>query len=104
MLHPSGLFDFDPGPMPSWDLNALVQKGFSIAFAVAGIVAVGFFIMGGYKVITAAGDANKMQEGTTTITNAIIGLVIISLAGLIVNFIAQLLWGGPLIGLDVLLN
>ncbi len=51
----------------------------------AGIVAVIMIIIGGYQVLTAAGNDTQAANGKKTLTNAIIGLIIIILAYVIVQ-------------------
>lgn len=59
----------------------------------AGIVAIIMAIVGGYQVMTAAGNPTQAANGRKTLTNAIIGLVIVLLAYLIVqvviNFVSK---------------
>lgn len=51
----------------------------------AGIVAVIMAIIGGYQVMTAAGNATQSTNGRKTLTNAIIGLAIIILSYVIIQ-------------------
>lgn len=52
-----------------------------------GLIAVVFLIIGGVQYMTAAGDEGKVEKATKTITNSLIGLAIVILSGLIVNFL-----------------
>jgi len=52
-----------------------------------GYLAMGFVIYGGYLYLLSGGDTGKVAKGKKTLTAAIIGLVIILLASVIVNFI-----------------
>lgn len=56
---------------------------------VAGIVAVAFIIVGGFKLITSQGDPQGTAAGRSTIINALIGLVIALVAITIVSFIGN---------------
>jgi hypothetical protein len=58
---------------------------------VAGILAVIFIIIGGYRFILSQGEPDAAKAGRTTIINAFIGLVIIMLTTVIINFVAHVL-------------
>jgi cytochrome bd-type quinol oxidase subunit 2 len=62
-----------------------------ILLAVAGLVAVVFLIIGGFRYITAGGNEESSESAKKTITNAIIGIVIIILSFVIVRVIANAL-------------
>ena len=62
-----------------------------ILLVVAGIIAVIFLIIGGFRYITAGGNEESSEAARKTLTNAIIGLVIIILAFVIVNVISNAL-------------
>jgi hypothetical protein len=51
-------------------------------------LAAGFIIFGGYKYLVSAGSADGMSKAKTTITNAVIGLVLSLMAVAIVNVIS----------------
>ena len=61
------------------------------AVAVSALVAVIVVVYGGYLLITSAGDAEKVEQGNRAITNGIIGLIIVFLAGTIIRYLAQTL-------------
>lgn len=63
------------------------------AFMVAGYVAVGFVVFGGYKYLMSGGEPSKVAQGKQTITNAIVGLIIAMLATLITNLAIMILNG-----------
>lgn len=48
--------------------------------SVAALIAVAFIIIGGFRYITAGGDEEGAESGKKTLTNAIIGLVIVILS------------------------
>lgn len=73
----------DPG-------QAAVAIGLNILGAIlvlAGYVAVGYVIWGGFNYMTAAGDSGKISSAKTMIQNALIGLLIALSAVAIVTFI-----------------
>lgn len=53
-------------------------------------VAVVFALYGGFQILTAGWDEDKVKSGKTTLVNAVIGLVVIFLASIIVNWIISL--------------
>lgn len=60
------------------------------AAVFSSVVAVGFVVWGGVTYMTANGDADKIKKGTGTIVNALIGLAIIFLSRLIIEFVMKL--------------
>ena len=66
----------------------IFQRFASGALILAGITAVIMIAFGGIKLIFAGGDAKQVEGARHTLTYAIIGLVVILLAGLIVSLIA----------------
>lgn len=91
IVEPSSKIDEDDEEGGGNSIEAFIAKiALNISDIIAriiGIVSVGFVIFGGFKYIAAQGNASKLQGAKTTITNAIIGLVISILATVIVNFI-----------------
>lgn len=80
-------------PVESGGLTGLVTKILVWLFAFAGIIAVIYLIYGGILYITAGGDAEKATKGRTALVNAIIGIVIITLAIVIVMWVNQIATG-----------
>lgn len=74
-------------PIGEATLMDVIATIISIAFALAGIVAVIFLIIGGFNYVTAGGNPEQIEMAKTTIVNAIIGLVVILISYLIVQFI-----------------
>ena len=64
---------------------SLAVRIIKILLYFAAIVAVIMIIIGGYYVMTAAGNETQAANGRKTLTNAIIGLVIVILAYVIVQ-------------------
>lgn len=56
---------------------------------VAGMVAVGFIIFGGFQYMTSSGEPDRTKKAKDTILNALIGLVIAIAASSIVSFIGS---------------
>lgn len=71
------------------DIAAVAFAVFEIVLRVAGIVAVVFVIYGGFLYLTSTGEPDRARNGRTTLTNALVGLVIAMLATAIVNVVAR---------------
>ncbi len=77
---PSGL----KGPS---SLSGLITTVTNLLLGIAGAVAVIFIIVGGIQYATSGGSEDKTRTAKSTITNAVIGLIITILAFVIVNFV-----------------
>ena len=62
---------------PKLYFNNVLQSVFSIFFIVAIIYFVWHVIMAGYRLMDARGDAKKLEDSQTDLTNAFIGIAII---------------------------
>ena len=58
-----------------------------------GSVALAFFIYGGFVWIMSGGNSEKVQKGKTVITNAVIGIAIILLSGIMIRYTSEALTG-----------
>jgi ABC-type Fe3+ transport system permease subunit len=73
----------------------LIQTAVNLIALLAGIVAVIMIVVSGFMFITAggatpgqrSGDPNRIKSARTTLTNSLIGLVVIALAWAIVTFV-----------------
>ncbi len=77
---PAGL----PGPA---DFNTIIKNVTNALLAFAGALSVIFIIIGGIMYATSAGNDSQVQKAKSTITNAVVGLVISLLAFAIVSFL-----------------
>lgn len=68
-------------------LNNLASTIINVFSAVVGVVAVIMLMVGGFKYVTSAGDSNKISSAKNTIVYAIVGLIIVALAQVIVQFV-----------------
>lgn len=57
------------------------------AVRIAGVVAVGFIIYGGYMYVLAQGDKSRLETAKKTLQTAIIGLVITVMSSALIGFI-----------------
>jgi|SRR3989344_4104104 len=75
-------------------ISGLIMRIINIALGVAGLVAVLFLIIGGFRYITAAGNEETAEQAKKIIINAIIGVVVIILSFVIVRVISNALITG----------
>jgi hypothetical protein len=68
-------------------VQRIVDAVLNIFSVVIGILAVIMIIWGGFKYVTAAGDANNITSAKNTIIYAIVGIVIAALSQFLVNFV-----------------
>ncbi|MCL5411818.1 MAG: pilin [Patescibacteria group bacterium] len=77
---------FDPGSLTNptkygdniSGLGKLINNGFFAVVTIAGLAFLAYLIMGGIKYLTSGGDSKAAQSARETITNALIGLVIVT--------------------------
>lgn len=72
-------------------LSELITTVIKILLFFAGSVAVLFVIIGGFWYITAQGNTEQAEKGKTALVNAIIGIVLVSLAYVIIVVISNAL-------------
>lgn len=68
------------------ELNKVIEGVINVVSALVGIVAVVMIMIGGFKYITSGGDSNSVNGAKNTILYALVGLVIVALAQVIVQF------------------
>jgi hypothetical protein len=71
------------------DVPSLIAVIIRIMLMVGGAIAVLFVIIGGYQYMTSSGNEEQAEQGRKTLTNAIIGVIIILLAWVIVNVVVN---------------
>jgi hypothetical protein len=76
------------------NLTSFIMRIINIALIVAGLIAVLFLIIGGFRYITSAGNEEVAENAKKIIINAIIGIVIIILSFVIVRVISNALITG----------
>lgn len=90
----SALAQTFPDPLGGADVPELVRR---LIDAVLGLVGALFFVMflwGGFRYMTAGGDASQVKGARTTLLNAVIGIVIIGLSYAIVTAVIGALVAG----------
>ena len=83
------LFAF--GPAGQLTATGVILSLISIALWIVGFVAVLFLIVGGFRYITARGNEEQAEDAKRTLTNAIIGIVVVILSFVIIRVIASAL-------------
>jgi hypothetical protein len=74
---------------PKKDVNSIVKTSISIFSAIIGVIAVFVIIIAGVKYITSGGDSAKTAQAKDTLLYAAIGLAIVILAQVIVQFVIK---------------
>jgi|SRR3989344_4282958 len=72
-------------------VSDLLFRIINVLLGIAGLVAVIFLIVGGFRYITAGGNEETAEAAKKTILNAIIGIVVIILSFVIVSVISNAL-------------
>jgi hypothetical protein len=68
-------------------VSRLIKTIIQILSVVVGFAAVIMVIVGGLKMITANGDSSAIASARSTITYALIGLIIVAMAQVLVHFV-----------------
>jgi Type IV secretion system pilin len=69
--------------------DTLIQRLVGNAMMFLGLLGVLYGIWGGFQIVTAGGDEEKVKKGRTIIIQVAIGLLVIFIANSIVQFILQ---------------
>jgi TRAP-type C4-dicarboxylate transport system permease small subunit len=87
------------GPDAINAIPAFIASITDIILLIVGSLATLYLIIGGYQYITATGNPEKIEKAKKTITYSIVGLIVSSLAGLIVHYLDPFIRGWePLVG------
>lgn len=76
------------------DVIGLVKAGTDSFFAIIWVVVVIVLAYGGFLYITSVGDKPKAELAKATITNALIGIVVVLGISVLINVVSSLLTGG----------
>jgi len=77
----------NPKTDPITGSKGIIHKTTLIIATIAGIAAVIIVIIGGFMLVTANGDSQKVVQARTAIISAFVGLVLIAIATSIVIFV-----------------
>lgn len=70
-------------------VNSIIRLVINVFSLIVGVVSVIMIIIGGLKYITSGGEGSNIQGAKNTILYAIIGLVVVALAQVIVQFVLE---------------
>lgn len=79
------------GPAGEITASGLIIGIIEIALAIVGLISVLFVIIGGFRYVTSGGNEEQTEAAKKTLTNAIIGIIIVILAFVVVRVIANAL-------------
>lgn len=86
-----------PAPVPlntaPQDLPTVIIGIINYILGMVGIIALAFFIYGGFRYITAGGNEDTLAEAKRTLSSALIGIIIIGVAAAVVNFVINAFTG-----------
>ena len=68
-------------------LKTLAGKIVNLVSIVVGAISIIMIIYGGFRYITSGGDSGRVGSAKNTLIYAVIGLIVVALAQLIVNFV-----------------
>jgi len=77
----------DTGVVTIQSIQTLFTNVISVIVALAGVALFLMFVMSGFSFLFSGGDPKKLEQARGTLTNAIIGLVVIVAAYLILRLI-----------------
>jgi hypothetical protein len=69
----------------------LITWGINLLISFSGVITMIFLIVGGYMLLTSAGNEEQSEKGKKILTNSLIGLVVILMAAALVRIVASLL-------------
>ncbi len=92
-----------PGPIENLNNAAgslgvnIINTTINLLFIIAVIIALFYLVSGGVKWIISGGDQKKIEGARNTITYSVIGLVLVFISFIIMNFLSNF-FGIPLLG------
>ncbi len=88
-----GVTDTDPNATGTTNasdrVTEIAQQVIRIFSYVVGIISVIMVIVGGFQYVTSGGDSGKVTTAKNTIMYALIGIVIVALSQIMVNFVLE---------------
>lgn len=75
--------------------SIILTNAFTILFVVGALAVLFFLIIGAFRWITSGGDKEAVGNARKTITNALIGLALLSLAGVIIYAVGDIVHLNP---------
>ncbi len=74
-------------PLETKDVQELLNNVIDAILQIVGVIAVAMIVYGGIQYMISGGEEKKLESAKKTITYAVVGLVVVILAGAIINFI-----------------
>jgi len=74
-------------------VNGKIITAINFFVIFSAVVAVIMLVVAGYLFITSAGDADKVEKATKTVSAAIIGMVIVFVAKILVQYVLSVIAG-----------
>lgn len=74
-------------------INGKIITGINFFVAFSAVVAIIMLVVAGYLFITSAGNADKIEKATKTVSAAIIGMVVVFAASIIVKYVLTVISG-----------
>lgn len=76
-------------PLKTTDVKELLNNIIDAMLQIVGVIAVAMIVYGGVQYMISGGEEKKLESAKKTITYAVVGLVVVILAGAIINFILE---------------
>ena len=88
------------GPNQGTNIKETLSNILTYILGFLSLIAIGFAIYGGFQILTAGWDEDKVKKGKTTLINALIGVFVIMMAWSIVGWLLTggetiVTWNGP---------
>jgi hypothetical protein len=80
------------------NIGDIVSELLKYLFPLAGLLVLLYLLLGGFQLMTSAGDPKKMQEAKGKLTNALVGFIIIFMAYWLVQIV------GKILGIEAITN
>ncbi len=100
-------FDFNitelEGKVPGFkfvggSIGNIISELLKYLFPLAGLLVLLYLLLGGFQLMTSAGDPKKTQEAKGKITNALVGFIIVFISYWLVQIV------GIILGIEVITN
>lgn len=85
----------DSGVQKDQNLSQVILRITGMIVALVSVVALAMVIIGGFLYLISGGQEDKVKKAKNLILAAIIGIVIVGVAGLVVNFVVNIFVAAP---------
>ncbi|MCG2685740.1 hypothetical protein L6258_00010 [Candidatus Parcubacteria bacterium] len=80
------------------DLEFIFSRLLTGVFALAGLAAFSYLLIGGFKYLTSGGDEKAVTAAKATLTTAVVGLIIVVAGYILLNTLSTVLGGTSYFG------